>query len=328
MEVKELAAKISGTDVIKEQLYAVTMYFNPMKWNTRERLFNEFVPRMKCAGCILFVVEVAIDAQDFVVTQADNPFHLQLRTKAVLWHKERALNLGIQRLMQLVPDAKYIATIDADVAFSNPNWVDDTIFALHHHDVVQMFSYAQNLNSKNTIMWVSESFFFKFVNKGYNMTSKPSVAYMDKGHPGLAWAWTADALEKLGGLFDVAIAGSGDLHMAYALTGEPGHDERFGLTPGLKRYIKLWQDRCDKYIKKNVGYVDGCCLHYWHGASDKRGYDTRWRITETYQYDPYEDIYTALNGLYKYAGNKPMMEQDIKRSLSERNEDAPTVPKV
>jgi hypothetical protein len=85
--------------------------------------------------------------------------------------------------------------------------------------------------------------------------------------------------------------------------------------------IKTWAAKCDRYVRGNLGFVRGSCLHHWHGRSEARGYEKRWSILSFHQFDPAEDLTVDSQGLYKWAGNKSRLEDDIRLSLSLRNED-------
>ena len=56
------------------------------------------------------------------------------RRKTLVWTKENLLNIGLARLPE---DWKYVAWIDADIAFRQPGWAAETVQALQHYDVVQ-----------------------------------------------------------------------------------------------------------------------------------------------------------------------------------------------
>jgi hypothetical protein len=43
----------------------------------------------------VYIVEVALNERPFVVTEPDNPKHLQIRTHSVIWHKENMINLMV-----------------------------------------------------------------------------------------------------------------------------------------------------------------------------------------------------------------------------------------
>ena len=195
---------------------------------------------VRASGAKLFVVEAAFGDRRHEVTDRDNPMHLQVRTDVELWHKERLLNLGIQRLP---PEAKYVAWVDPDVHFTRHDWANETVHMLQHHPVVQMFGQAANLGPNEEVLWLARG-----IAKGWQEYGKPvwecpeTVLRGVKDHPGLAWAFRREALDAMGGLLDFCIAGSADLHMVGAwasnyLLGHP-HDlppayQRQAATSGL-----------------------------------------------------------------------------------------------
>lgn len=306
-----------------ETLYVITPIFNPARWKSRVALYKKFARYMEYCGAVLITVEVAWDGRPFEVTVPHNKNHIQLRTDSFLWHKERAINIGIEYLRSHYPEAKKVAWIDADVQFSNTNWVEDTLFSLDHYDVVQMYSQGINLNPKDEMMWKADSVFCNYVNnRGFHQCPPKQVRYLGGGHPGLAWAAKLSVLEKLGGLLDICSAGSADTHMANSLMGDWSLYTSAHYSQGYLDALKSWGEKCDQFVRKNIGYINGICLHHWHGKSNDRGYEKRLDILAFHQYNPSTDIEIADNGLYKWAGNKIELEQDIRMSLSSRNEDS------
>src|SRR6185295_6285399 len=104
----------------------------------------------------LYVVEIAFADRHFEVTSSTNPRHLQLRTSHELWHKENMVNLGVRHL--LPRDWKYMAWVDGDVSFNNPNWALETIHALQHYKIVQPWSECVDLGPKGNVMRTHTSF--------------------------------------------------------------------------------------------------------------------------------------------------------------------------
>lgn len=304
-------------------LYAITVIFNPRQFKSRYRLYREFKQYIESCGpnIKLLTVEISYANRPFEVTTAEDPWNLQMHTDYELWHKEAGMNAGLARLKQLMPDAKYCATLDADVSFSNKNWVTDTINALQHHHVVQPFSEAHNLTQSHESEWKCKSILKKFSEKGFHQNPPLPLGYFASGHPGLAWAWRIKTLDQLGGLLDFCVAGSGDSHMANALMGDITLNMRKGMSTGYRRALERYAKRCDKYVGQNIGFVPGMCTHYFHGKSTNRGYEKRWDIICFHQFDPEEDIYKELNNLYRWKGGKPEMYHDLKLSLVMRNED-------
>lgn len=314
-----------------ETLYVVTCVFNPLGWKSRIDLYKKFERYMEQCGVVLITTEIALKQRPFEVTKPYNKNHVQLRSDSIMWFKECGLNAGIKHVKEIYPEAKKIAWIDADVTFSNPNWVQDTLLGLDNYDVLQLFSHSQSLDPNNNMQWQNNSIFYKFIHSiSYSQKPAKPLSHVYGGHPGLAWASTMEKLDALGGLMDFCVHGSADTHMAFALMGEPKYDahiEKGVLTPndytsqGYKDAISAWKTRCDEVIKKNIGYINGICFHYWHGRSQVRGYKKRYSLIQFHKFDPYVDLVRDDNGLYKWTGNKPDFVNDLRLSLMERNED-------
>ena len=171
---------------LNTDLYIVTAVFNPFGFASRTRLYRQFAHHMEESGAKLFTIEIAFGDKPFVVTHAADPMNMQLRTNQVLWHKERALNLAMRRLLQIVPDARFLGWYDADIGFANPNWVDETKHALTHLKVVQPFATAINLDASGGYMWHCASSMRAFIEgRGYHQDPPLPVSYTYKGHPGI-----------------------------------------------------------------------------------------------------------------------------------------------
>lgn len=304
------------------KFYVITSFFNPQQYNSRNRLYHRFAKHMLESGVTLLTVEAAFGSHPHRVTEQGEPFHVQLRTDQILWHKEALINVGLQRLYHVAPDSTFIGWFDADITFADPDWAAKTVHKLMHHQVVQPFGQAVNLDANEESMWTCPSTFRAFLDgRGYHQRPPLPVSYIFKGHPGLAWAARREALDALGGLYDQAASGSGDTVMANCLKGQWDVYLPAPPSPAMERSMRQWAARCDRSIRGNIGFVPGSLLHHWHGKSDKRGYEKRWSILSFHRFDPYEDLVRDSQGLYRWAGNKPHLEDDIRMSLSARNED-------
>lgn len=302
-------------------LTVVTSFFNPCRFASRRRLYNDFAAYVRKAGCRLVTAEAVLGDRPFETPPGPDTLHL--RASSFLWHKERLINLGLEHARKTDPSAKYFAWIDSDVQFADPDWAAETVQALQHHDVVQMFGQCSFCDINDEVIWNCPSAFKVFAQKGYHQQPPIATKYIANGHPGLAWAATGDALYRLEGLLDCCISGSGDTLMAWALRGRwDGYLPRDPLTPGYVDAIKQWARRCDMHVRQNIGYVPGTCLHRWHGKAEQRGYDKRWQIISFHRFDPRQDLVIETSVLYKWSGEKPHLENDLRLSLSSRNEDA------
>lgn len=303
-------------------LYVITPIFNPCGFQSRIRLYTEFKHRMECAGVKLLTVEIAFGNKPFCVTTAHDPWSVQLRTNQFLWHKERAINIAKAHLEHVVPDFAYMGWFDADITFLADDWLANTTQALSHYAVMQPFGCAINLDSSGYPMWNCPGTMRAFIEeRGYHQNPPMPVSYTFKGHPGLAWCCTRKAFEAWGGLYDTCIAGSADTIMGNAFKGDV---EVFlpKPSPGMTASMQKWGENAFKAVQGHIGFVRGSVAHHWHGQSEKRGYEKRWSILTFHKFDPVTDLKEdPHSGLWMWAGNKPQLEEDIRLSLTSRNED-------
>ena len=101
------------------KIYVILPYFNFCGFKRREKLFLEFVERMKEYPVSMVVVSAGGLPACLPVYK-----HIEVEYKDQIWVKETLINMAIRRLPK---NWKYVAWIDADISFVNENWVDDTI---------------------------------------------------------------------------------------------------------------------------------------------------------------------------------------------------------
>lgn len=324
-----------------DKFHVIAVVSNPYRYQSRYNLYKKFqddcLRKMKeecdTAGTQLWTLEVAQGARLHHVTSKENTQNFQLWTSSItgdIWLKENMINQAIQHMTRVCPDWRYVAWIDADVKFEE-GFLKETWQALQHWDVVQMWSHAIDLDSAESwgaaFSGVSNptthmSYMYCYW-KGIDVKSKSG--YSEGGHPGFAWAARRDALNKLGGLIDVAVLGSADRHMAGALVGRAKQTYHGDVHPNYKRFINAWEHRAETHIKKNVGFVGGLIRHMWHGKKADRGYSTRWQILVKHQYNPDTDIKRDVSGLYQLVSDSPRqiaLRDDIRKYFIARNEDS------
>lgn len=255
-------------------LYVILPYFNFTQSSLREKLYTEFVARYKDVKGIKLVESKL------------SPTHGDC-----LWYKENLINHAIRT--QLPNNWKYVAWIDADITFINPNWVSDTKNRLETNDVVQLFQTCVNMGQKTEVIKIDKSFVYMNNESGKKWTKTHVYGFW---HPGYAWACTRDAYEKMGGLVDFGILGSGDHHMALAFIGQVENSRPDSIHPVYQKNLLEFQDRV-KYFK--IDYTPGTILHHWHGDLVNRRYQDRWKILTKSVYNPDEDI-VKVDGIIKY----------------------------
>ena len=299
-----------------KQLHVVTAISNPCRYQSRYRLFHDFEKHVADSGAQLTVVEAAFGQRPYEITNAGNPDHVQVRIQHELWHKENLLNIGISRLPE---KAEYVAWVDADVTFLQPNWVEETVQALQHYEIVQLFSDAIDLGPAHLgfpLVQAHKGFAYQYVHHA------PRGPQYTHWHPGFAWAARRETLDKIEGLLEWSGLGAADHIMALAFIGCVRDGTAGGLHPNYYKLAGKFEYLCEQQIKRNIGYIPGLIHHHWHGKKADRKYEERWGILQKHQFDPLTDIMRDSRGVLRLADNKPGLRDAIREYFRQRNEDS------
>jgi hypothetical protein len=296
-----------------DKLWVVTCISNPARYESRYRIFKHFKESMDVAKVNLMVIELAFGDRPFEI-EAENV--IQLRTNDELWNKENLINIAVSRLPA---DWKYVAWIDADIEFIRHDWAEETVHQLQHHKVIQMFQTAVDLGPKGEVYKVYDSFMYSYITGQPKPYSKGAYPHW---HPGFAYAMTREAFNDVGGLIDFAILGSADHHMAHALIGNVKASFPKTITEAYKEKLKIWEERANIHINKNVGYMNGTIVHHWHGKKSDRRYISRWSILTDNKFNPDLDIKKDWQGLNIFTDNGNRMRADIQKYFRVRDEDS------
>ncbi len=119
----------------RQDFWAITTYFNLTNGVQRRHNYHCFRRQMSVP---LLTVEWNPDGH-FQLTEGDADIMLQIGGGDLMWQKERLLNLAIRALPEHV---KYVAWIDCDVLFADPDWADESKALLADKSVIQLFGEA------------------------------------------------------------------------------------------------------------------------------------------------------------------------------------------
>jgi len=252
-----------------KDFWVITAYYNPCGYKSRRYNYDQFSQAMKNSGIPLLTVECAF---------GDQPFNLpgeidtvRLRSKSVIWQKERLLNLATSWLPK---SCKYLAWIDCDLLFINLGWAKEVVDLLEEFPLIQLFETCHRLSEGNDIEQTQDvcRSFTSVTSKDSNILN---LGHFEKhGHTGYGWATRREVLDRHG-LYEYAIIGSGDQKQI--------------------RHFADWGQPFFETIQGRVGTVSGSVLHLWHGNLGNRRYLLRNRELTEHGFDPYSDL-VALPG--------------------------------
>jgi hypothetical protein len=305
-------------------LHVMGAVTNPARYQSRYRLARHWIRVMsRTANIKLHVVEGAFgdrkpELEEFC--QHLGVSYLCVRIKSEAWIKENLLNICEK---QLVPRwARYLAWIDCDVFFRNPEWAQETIQQLQHYPIVQPWQSAVNLGPTGNVSKAFDSvghMIHKGIDpvRGKKYNGDPYIF----GHTGYAWACTRAFWENVQGLIDFAILGSADHHMALGCRGMYSHSVHSMMGGTFKELIHAWQTRAMQVTHGVVGFVNGRIEHEFHGPMSRREYVKRWEILIKHNFCPVNDLRRDDQGVIQLVG-KPGLEHDIRTYNRRRLEDS------
>jgi hypothetical protein len=277
-------------------LAVITSFYNPCGYRRpleNWQLFNRY---MAAQGVALFTIELSFDGE-YQLPAGERM--VRVRSDAVLWHKERCLNV---LAAQIPEEYRYIAWIDCDFFFEKSDWHRQLVATLRRFKVAQLFSEYSHTDQLGRI---------EFTRPGCAATRTIS------NPPGAAWGARRELFDEFG-LYDRLLTGGGDCIAAAGFMGDFTH-------PFLARQRMVtahalpWMAKVAKWTGGSVGYVNTAAFHRWHGDRANRGYVIREALLD--HFDPAKDIRANNDGCWEWATDKPDLHQGFREYFLARKED-------
>jgi hypothetical protein len=303
-------------------MWAITSYFNPARF--KRRLSNYRIFRANL-GVPLVTVELSFDGV-FELTEKDADILIRISGGAVLWQKERLLNVAIKSVPHSINS---IAWIDCDVIFERSEWFDEAEKQLTSFNIIQLYSDLIDLNPDD-----AQTNYHTAPTRGHGIVSvvgEHTAGNLDLAPlltdasravaPGHAWAARRDILEEHG-LYDAMIVGGGDSVFIAASYGQFETAIKFCQFDGARRQHFLeWARPYHKAIGGRIGYVAGRLYHLWHGSIENRAYTDRQQRLASLNFEPDADLAIGPNGAWQWARSRPELEKFLVSYFNHRAED-------
>lgn len=308
--------------VLGDDLWAITAYFNPMKYARRlsnYRLFREYL------AVPLVTVEWTRPG-NFELGSGDADILVQYPGEDILWQKERLLNLA---LTKVPPACRSIVWLDCDVVFTG-SWPQATLAALDKNVLVQPFENLCDLPPNASLQSLGAEVRPRRVSFAHFWASTPSArdVFRTRGSalkygysPGHAWAARRDFLEQHR-FYDAFILGSGDKLMASAAYGRMEDAVvAFEMNRRQEEHYLAWARPFYERVGSQVGTAPGTLLHLWHGELENRKYSDRLQGFQEFDFDPFTDIAHDVNGCWRWNSPKPGLHAYVQDYFAARRED-------
>ena len=311
-------------------LLAITAYYNPLRGDLRRTNYQTF---RKHLGVPLMTVEWSMSG-DFELDAKDADHLVRVSGGDLLWQKERLLNIGIEKALEM--GVRNVAFLDSDIVFENPCWHESVSRSLVTHDFIQCFQTAdlllpheyQNLSRQALCDLPVEhtvQSLFSFLVEGKTLfhNAEKSLWYdaaiKVRGNPGLA---TAISLQRRPGwrYYEGCIVGGGDLATIAATCQKT--DEFFqirGHTSGHQQHLRNWANTQD-VSGIRIGRIDGRIMHLWHGDLKNRQYTQRYSILTDHHYDPAADIISLPGQALQFSPSNASLKQSVEDYILSRKD--------
>ncbi len=305
-------------------MWAITSYYNPVGY--KRRLSNYRIFRANL-GVPLVTVELSFNGR-FELAKKDADILVQISGGAVLWQKERLLNVALQALPS---SCQKVAWLDCDILFDTPDWIEAADSLLDRYSIIQLFRQVHNFGPQ----WVSgkgraSEVEFTRLSAAFSLASGVPAASAI-GHllddrkvtcaPGFAWAARRDLLDRHF-FYDACIVGGGDRAMACAAHhcfDETMERECMNEHQRL-RYI-AWAEPFFESVRAETPFLDVDIFHLWHGDVGRRKGRLRYEGFQGFQFNPYTDIAIDENGSWRWNTDKPKMHEYVRDYFASRKED-------
>jgi hypothetical protein len=304
--------------------WAITAYFNPVGYRSRRDNYRLFRKRL---GLPLVAVELGFGGR-FELRPGDADILVQVDGGAVLWQKERLLNLAVE---QLPPACRQVAWLDCDIVFEDPAWIGAAGRLLEDFPLAQPFDRLVHLRrgerpetaTPPEPLALRRSFASRWQagELSADIFARPEATYEHRCTCGMAWVIRRDLLQRHG-LYDAMILGLGDKHIAAAAAGRAADASMAAeLAPAHTRHYLQWATTFGQDIAGAIGHLPGRLYHLFHGDLANRHYLQRYRGFAGWDFDPARDLARAAGGAWQWARTDPGLQQHVAAYFRGRRED-------
>jgi hypothetical protein len=243
---------------------------------------------------------------------------LILHSDSYMFYKEQLIN----KLEKVVPPQyTKLAIIDGDIIFDSPDWVDQISRKLDECDIIQPFNEACWLTPNNTkIRSRKPSYALGLLE--HKLRNPRAIHYF---HPGFAWAFKRKTFQDIGGFYDRAVIGNGDMLFVFNFFKDEVPDYWIKEILDSHFFLEYWPEYHAKFkaVNPKIGVLGNRAMHLFHGVRQNRQYTTRYKsaghLLAGKKWD--QEIITNKDGLFEF--KSPEISKVVLEYFKRRNEDIP-----
>ena len=305
----------------KQQLWAITCFFNPLGCESRLRNYRIFRENLSLP---LVAVEWSHEGR-FQLRPSEADILVQIGSGDLLWQKERLLNIALRSVPR---DCPLVAWLDSDIVFEDCNWTDRTVDLLRKFMIIEPFSLVYEVPRDGMLGDAASR-----QDQGYALlyalagriappeVLRGDIRVKDRMSSGLAWAARREILDQYG-FYDACVLGGGNRAIACAMLGRfDDAIEYLQMGPSWARHYRNWAQPYFEVLHGSVGFAEGGLFHLWHGELKNRRYAERHTFLASCGFDPEKDLWIDDQGTWRWNGLKSEAEQYVRGYFQARRED-------
>lgn len=307
-----------------ETLWAITSYFNPLRYRNRRRNYRVFREHLPVP-----LIAVEYSTARFDLEPGDAEILVQLRGDDILWQKERLYNIG---RAHLPPACEQVMWIDCDIVLDGVEWPARLKEALSQYAMVQPLRQLGHLDPdvvpppvrpEQVVDWRTS--LIAFLADGGDAAAvfaRFGTSHRLRHYHGAAWAARRSVADAFA-YYDRMIVGGGDKAFTAALLGwHKPFASTFAFDDAYRQDYLRWASSLHDVVRGSVGLLDTTAYHLWHGALSNRGYDDRQRKLFDEGFRAMEDIaIDPVTGCWRWATHKPSLHEHVRTHFLQRKED-------
>lgn len=253
----------STTD--RDGLAVVTCHYNFAGYDAPVRNLRRFLREMDAQGVPVYGIELVMEGTEATMSESPRWIVREIDDRYRLWQKEAAMNAVVATLPESV---RYVAIVDADLAFEDFAWASRSVEALTTARALQPFEEA---------VWTDQRGAPELVRR---CAASHGLDAAWGTHPGFAWVIRREFWTEGPGLYPWCVTGAGDVVLAAGLLGtdESGYAAKAAGTHNAAL--------CQNWLAAAKAWMDGTrptsipgrIWHEWHGSRTDRRYVERHEV--------------------------------------------------
>jgi glycosyltransferase involved in cell wall biosynthesis len=269
------------TRPIKKDMAVCLCFFNAKNDRGMEKNLHKIIQYLNESKIPWYIAELLYPNQKSYLN--DMSF-ISIKSSSYFFAKENLWNIIFKKLNT---NYEKFLFMDADILYSDPDWYTKASSLLNTNDVIQPMEFCYWSDSKSSKYSIAKG----ILTEAQNLTIK-------KYHPGFAIGVKSEWLSKVGGFYDKAFIGNGDICLWQAVSN--AHNASM-LNIETDQYINKYDitnytKKIEKY-KPKIAYVsNNTAIHLSHGKILDRQYVVRQNLLPTNHAKYFKKTKT---GLYK-----------------------------